>query len=74
MAIKIDDDQMTFEIDGTVIAVAKRRAGGWWEVTNWPRLFDRNQAITALSVTELLETGHRSDDPLVTALRRSCDD
>jgi hypothetical protein len=38
-------------------------------VTYWPRFFDRNQAITALTVTDLLETGYRSDDPVVTALR-----
>jgi len=69
MAIKIDDELMTLEIDGNVIAVAERRTGGWWEVTRWPRFFDRNQAITALTVAELLENGYRSDDPLVLALR-----
>lgn len=70
MAIKIDDDLMKLVIDGTVIAVAKRQSGGWWEVTNWPRFVDRDQAITALTVTELLATGRRSDDPLVLALRK----
>ena len=55
MSIRINDDIMTLEVDGKVIAEAKRRPGGWWEVTNWPRFFDRNQAITALTVTELLE-------------------
>ena len=69
MTIKIDDDLMTLEIDGVVIATATQRPDGWWEVTHWPRFFDRNQAITALTVTELLSTGHRSDDPLVIALR-----
>src|SRR5580658_5132001 len=69
MAIKIDDDQMRLEIDGSVVAVANRRSGGCWEVTYWPRFFDLNQAITALTVTELLETGYGSDDPLVVALR-----
>jgi hypothetical protein len=38
-------------------------------VTGWPRFFDRDQAITALTITELLETGCTRDDPLVTALR-----
>jgi hypothetical protein len=38
-------------------------------VSYWPRFFDRNQVITALTVTELLETGHGEDDPLVIALR-----
>jgi len=69
MAIKIDDDCMTLEIDGRIIATAKRRPSGWWEVSYWPRFFDRNQAITALTITELLETGRSSNDPLVLALR-----
>ncbi len=69
MPIKINDDLMTLEIDGTVIAMAKLRTGGWWEITNWPTLFDRNQAITALTMTDLLETGYRRDDPIVSALR-----
>jgi hypothetical protein len=69
MAIKINDDLMELEIDGTVVAIAKHRSGGWWEVTNWPRFFDRNQAITALTVTQLLGQGYGSDHPLVSALR-----
>jgi hypothetical protein len=69
MAIKIDEDMMTLEIGGVVIATARQRPDGWWEVSHWPRFFDRNQAITALTVTELLETGYRSDHPVVTALR-----
>jgi hypothetical protein len=69
MSIKIDDDLMTLEIGGEVISQARRRPDGWWEVTHWPRSFDRDRAITALTVTELLETGHGSDDPLVVALR-----
>lgn len=69
MAIIIDDELMTLEIKGQVIGTAMRRAGDWWEVTNWPRFFYRNQAITALTVTELLESGYSSDDPLVLALR-----
>jgi hypothetical protein len=60
---------MTLEVNGTIIAKAERRPGGWCEVTNWPRFFDRNQAITVLTVTELLELGYRNDDPLVVALR-----
>lgn len=69
MAIKIDDDLMTLEINDEVLSEARRRPGGWWEVTYWPRFFDRGQAITALTITELLETGHGSDDPVVVALR-----
>ena len=51
-------------IDGKVVATAKRRTGGWWDVSHWPRFFDRNQAITALTATELLEAGRDSNDPL----------
>jgi uncharacterized protein (DUF433 family) len=61
MSIKINDDFMCLEIDGIVVATARMRAGGWWEVSQWPRCFDRNQAITALTVTELLETGRDLD-------------
>ena len=50
MSIKINDDSMCLEIDGMVIATAKERTDGWWEVSHWPGFFDRNQAITALTV------------------------
>jgi hypothetical protein len=69
VSIKIDDSFMSLEIDGKVVATARERADGWWEVSHWPRFFDRNQAITALTVTELLESGRDSDDPVVLALR-----
>ena len=68
--IRIGDGFMVLEIDGKVVATATEGAGGWWEVTYWPRFFDRNQAITALTVTELLESGRDSDDPVVPALRQ----
>ena len=71
MPIRIDEGLMRLEIDGRIVATATERAGGWWEVTHWPRFFDRNQAITALTVTELLESGRDSSDPLVAAL---CDE
>ena len=48
------DGFMRLEIDGLVIATATERAGGWWEVTYWPRFFDHNQAIIAVAV------GHRA--------------
>ncbi len=69
MSIKIDDGFMCLEIDGKVIATARERVDGWWEVSYWPRFFDRNQAISALIVTELLESGRDSNDPLVLSLR-----
>jgi hypothetical protein len=67
--ININDDFVSLGIDGKIIATAREQGGGWWEVSHWPRFFDRNQAITALTVIELLETGHGCDDPLVIALR-----
>lgn len=69
MSVKIDDSFMCLEIDGKIVATARERADGWWEVSHWPRFFDRNQAITALNVTELLENGRDSTDPVVLALR-----
>jgi hypothetical protein len=38
-------------------------------VTYWLWFFDRSQAMTALTVTELLECGRGSSHPLVRALR-----
>ena len=63
MALKIDDDFMTPEIDGSVLATARMGDHGWWLATAWPRHFTRNQAITALTITELLETGYGDDHP-----------
>jgi hypothetical protein len=69
MPIKIEDDFMSLEVDGAVLATARKRADGWWEVSYWPRSFDRNQAITAPTITELLNRGRDSGDPLIRALR-----
>lgn len=70
MALHITDDFMSLEINEAVIATARQRSGGWWEVSHWPRFFDRNQAITALTITELLENGYPGDYPPVVALRK----
>jgi hypothetical protein len=72
MPIMIGDGVMRLEIDGRIVATATERAGGWWEVTYWPRFFDRNQAITALTVTELLESGRDSNDRSWRRSGRSC--
>ena len=69
MEIEITDDYMRLHDSDRTIATARKRADGWWEVSHWPRFFDRNQAITALTITELLHSGRDSDDPLVHALR-----
>ena len=65
MSIKINGDFMCLDMDGRIIAVARERTDGWWEVSHWPRFFDRNRAITALTVTELLHSGRDRNDPLV---------
>ena len=68
MPIRIGDGSIRVEIDRRVVAPPP--AGGWWrEVTYWPRFFDSNPAITRLTVTELLERGRDSNDPLVRVLR-----
>jgi uncharacterized protein (DUF433 family) len=67
MPIRIGEGFMRLEIDGRVVATATERADGLWEVTYWPRFFDHNRAITALMVTELLESGRGSNDPVVAA-------
>jgi hypothetical protein len=76
MALEINDDFMVLRINGAVIASARfsqhaaADGHGAWTVSSLPgRLLTRNQAITALTVTELLETGHANDEPLVMALR-----
>jgi hypothetical protein len=69
VTIKIDEDLMTLEVGGAIIASASRQPEGWWKIAGWPEWFDRDQAITALTVTELLATGWDIDDPVVTALR-----
>jgi hypothetical protein len=44
--------------------------GGGWIVSTYPaRLFTRDQAITALTVAELGESGYPDGHPLIAALR-----
>jgi hypothetical protein len=74
MSLRIEENSMSLEVDGHVVATARFKhhasADGQdaWIVSDRPRrLFSRNQAITALTVTELLEIGHSPDHPLVLA-------
>jgi hypothetical protein len=69
MSIKINEDCMTLEIDGAVIATATCVGGHEWAVDTWPRYFTRNQAITALSLAERLAMGYGEYDPRVIAWR-----
>ena len=70
MAARIEDDFMTVEYDGQVIATAQYNAHaaadgqGAWIVSGLPRcLFDRDQAITAMVLAERLAAGSGDDDP-----------
>jgi hypothetical protein len=75
MAARIDDDFMSAEYDGRVIATARYSAHaaadgqGAWIVSGLPRrLFTRNQAITAMVLAELA-AGYGDDDPFVVGWR-----
>ena len=66
--IKITDTRMTAEINGRVIAEATRTAGTW-RATVWPTPLTYNQAITALTIAELVAMGADETDPCVMSLR-----
>ena len=76
MAARIDDDFMTAEYDGCVIATARcnsqAAADGQsaWVVSGLPsRLFTRDQAITAMVLAERLAAGCGEDDLFVIGWR-----
>jgi hypothetical protein len=74
MSLRIDNEHMELEVGGEIIATARlsqhAAAGGqgaWVVSDRSARLFGRNQAITALTITELLAIGHSPNHPLVLA-------
>ena len=76
MSTKINDDSMSLEISGHVIAIAKfsehaaANGHGAWIVSSYPgRLFTRNTAITAIVLAERLAAGYGDDDPFVIGWR-----
>jgi hypothetical protein len=76
MAARIDDEVMTAEYDGLIVATARYSAHapadgqGAWVVSGLPRrLFTRNQAITAMVLAERLAAGYGDDDPFVVGWR-----
>ena len=76
MSTKINDDSMSLEIDGRVIATAEfsepaaADGRGAWIVSCHPgRMFTRNQAITAMVLAERLDAGYGDDDPFVLGWR-----
>ena len=75
MAIHITDATMTLKVGDRAVATtrfsqhAAANGNGAWIVSTKPaRLFTRDQAITALTVAELGESGHPDSHPLVAAL------
>ena len=76
MAARIEDDFMTAEHGGRVIATARHSehaaadGPGAWIVSGHPsRLFTRNQAITAMVLAERFAAGYGDDDPFVIGWR-----
>ncbi len=76
MSTKINDDAMSLEIDGRVLATAELRdhaaanGHGAWTVSCYPgHLFTRNQAITAMVLAERLAAGYGDDDLFVVGWR-----
>ena len=74
--IEITDECMSLKVEDKFIATARftqHAAGdgnGAWIVSTHPaRLFSRNEAITALTVAELGETGNSDSHPLMVALQ-----
>jgi len=72
MLLRIEKESMSLEVEGRVSATAwssqhaAADSHGAWIVSCHPdRLLTRNQAITVLTVAELLEVGYSNDDPLV---------
>ena len=77
MAIRIEDDCMSAESDGCVIATARYSdyaaddgPGGWIVSGRRGRLFTRNQAITAMVLAERLAAGYGEDDPFAIGWRK----
>jgi hypothetical protein len=73
--LEIFDDYMELTVNGTIVATAEwskyntADCTGAWTVS-WctNRLFNREQAITALTVAELRAIGRTDDDPVVASL------
>jgi hypothetical protein len=69
MMLTITEDRMVLHNDGGPLAGATRRLDGRWDVSTWPVPLGRDQAVTALTITELLARGHTPDHPLVVTFR-----
>lgn len=63
LPIRIAEGFMRLEINGRVVVTPPSGLAGCWEVTYWPRFFDRNRAITALTMTGLPGVRPRQQRP-----------
>ena len=68
MALHINDDSMSVEINGATVKGAVR-LDNLWRGIGWPRLLTRNEAIVALTRAEWLLYGRSADAPCVVARR-----
>ena len=66
MALRIGHDRITSDV---VDICAHRTADGSWHVDGWDRVFDRNQAITAMTIAEERSRPH-PDAVLIDSLER----
>jgi hypothetical protein len=76
MAARIEDQLMTAELDGRVIATAQYNSHAGadsrcaWIVSGLPhRVFSRDQAITAMVLAERLAAGFGDEDRFVVGWR-----
>jgi hypothetical protein len=76
MAVRIESESMTVEVDGAVVATARfsqhaaADGNGAWIVSTHPaRRYTYNQAITALTLAERLAAGFGDADPFVKSWR-----
>jgi hypothetical protein len=72
VALTIDDDAGRMVSDECA-TVADRWPDGGWTVTGRRGIYSRNQALTAVTIAELLATGDEPDSPLVRTLEAELD-
>ncbi|HEY9369932.1 hypothetical protein [Streptomyces sp.] len=72
MALTIDDDAGRMVSDECATR-ADRWPDGAWTVTGRRGVYSRNQAITAMTIAELLATWDEPDSPLVRTLEAELD-
>jgi hypothetical protein len=76
MAIRIESEFMALEIERAIVVTARwsryaaADGNGAWIVSTYPaQLFNRNRAITALTLAERLAVGYGDNDPFVKSWR-----